>query len=124
MGELIPFKLAHKNGYFHVPFHKDSRKYFGVFWKGIHYVLTVLLFGWKSSPLIYHSITEAANMFIRSLGIPMLAWIDDILGMTEQLYRDSSDDSQFKSAMRAMVTVLIILLKAGQEILWEYLNAV
>ena len=33
--------------------------------------------------------------------------------MTEQLYRDSSDDSQFKSAMRAMVTVSIILFKAG-----------
>ena len=63
-------------------------------------------------------------MFVRALGIPMLAWFEDMLGMTEQMYRDSSDDSQFQSAMRAMVTVSIILLKAGQEILWEYLNAV
>ena len=107
------FKLDHKNGYFHVPLHKDSRKYFGVFWKGTYYVLTVLPFGWKSSPLIYHSITEAANMFIRSLGIPMLGWIDDMLGMTEQLYRDSNDNTQFQSAMRAMVVVSIILFKAG-----------
>ena len=61
-------------------------------------------------------------MLIRALVIPMLAWIEDMLGMTEQLYRDSSDDSQFKSAMRAMVTVSamraivtvsIILFKAG-----------
>ena len=107
------FKLDHKNGYFHVPLHEKSRKYFGVFWKGIYYVLTVLPFGWKSSPLIYHSITEAVNMYIRSLGIPMLGWIDDMLGMTEQLYRHSTDDTQFKSAMRAMVVVTIILFKAG-----------
>jgi hypothetical protein len=107
------FKMDHKNGYFHVPLHADSRKYFGVFWKGIYYVLTVLPFGWKSSPLIYHSITEAANMYIRSLGIPMLGWIDDMLGMTEQLYRNSSDNDQFQSAMRAMVVVSIVLFKAG-----------
>ena len=107
------FKLDHKNGYFHVPIHEKSRKYFGVFWKGMYYVLTVLPFGWKSSPLIYHSITEAVNMYIRSLGIPSLGWIDDMLGMTEQLYRDSSDDMQFKSAMRAMVVTTIILFKAG-----------
>ena len=107
------FKLDHKNGYFHVPLHEKSRKYFGVFWKGIYYVLTVLPFGWKSSPLIYHSITEAVNMYIRSLGIPMLGWIDDMLGMTEQLHRHSTDDTQFKSAMRAMVVVTIILFKAG-----------
>jgi len=107
------FKLDHKNGYFHVPIHEKSRKYFGVFWKGIYYVLTVLPFGWKSSPLIYHSITEAVNMYIRSLGIPSLGWIDDMLGMTEQLYKDSSDDMQFKSAMRAMVVTTIILFKAG-----------
>ena len=107
------FKLDHKNGYFHVPIHENSRKYFGVYWKGTYYVLTVLPFGWKSSPLIYHSITEAVNMYIRSLGIPMLGWIDDMLGITEQLYRDSSDHTQFESAMRAMVVVTIILFKAG-----------
>ena len=107
------FKLDHKNGYFHVPLHEDSRKFFGVFWNDVYYVLTVLPFGWKSSPIIYHSITEAANMYIRSLGIPMLGWIDDMLGMTEQLYKDSTDDMQFQSAMRAMVVVTIILFKAG-----------
>ena len=107
------FKLDHKNGYFHVPLHRNSRKFFGVFWRGVYYVLTVLPFGWKSSPLIYHSITEAVNMYIRSLGIPMLGWIDDMLGMTEQSYRDSPDNVQFHSAMRAMVIVSIILFKAG-----------
>ena len=107
------FKMDHKNGYFHVPLHKSSRKCFGVFWKGVYYVLTVLPFGWKSSPIIYHSRTEAVNLYARSLGIPMLGWIYDMLGMTEQLHRDSTDDEQFESAMRAMVVVSIILVKAG-----------
>ena len=52
-------------------------------------------------------------MYVRSLGIPMLGWIDDMLGMTEQLYRDAVDDEQFKSAMRSMVVVSIVLFKAG-----------
>ena len=43
----------------------------------------------------------------------MLGWIDDMLGMTEQLYKDSSDDMQFQSAMRAMVATSIMLFKAG-----------
>ena len=77
------------------------------------HVLTVLPFGWKSSPVIYHSITEAVNMYVRPLGIPMLGWIDDMLGMTEQLYKDSTDDEQFRSAMRTMVVVSIIIFKTG-----------
>ena len=107
------FKLDHKNGYFHVPIHENSRKYFGIFWKGKYYVLTVLPFGWKSSPYIYHSITEAVIMYIRSLGIPMLGWIDDMLGMTEQLHSESSDEEQFQSALRAMVVVSYVMFKAG-----------
>ena len=43
----------------------------------------------------------------------MLEWIDDMLGMTEQLYRDSVNDELFKSAMRSMVVDSIVLFKAG-----------
>ena len=43
----------------------------------------------------------------------MLGWINDMLGMTEQLYKDSTDDEQFRSAMRAMVVVSTIMFKAG-----------
>ena len=107
------FKLDHKNGYLHIPIHKSSWKFFGVCWKGVYYVVTVLPFGWKSSPLIYHSVTEAVCMYIRSLGIPMLCWIDDMLGTTEQIFREGNDEAQFQSALRAMVVVSIILFKAG-----------
>ena len=107
------FKLDHKNGYLHIPIHKSSWKFFGVRWKGVYYVVTVLPFGWKSSPLIYHSVTEAVCMYIRSLGIPILCWIDDMLGTTEQIFRGEKDEAQFQSALRAMVVVSIVLFKAG-----------
>jgi len=111
--DIYFFKIDHKNGYQHVPIHEDSWKFFGVFWKGIYYVFAVLPFGWKSSPYIYHSITEAVAMYCRSLGIPMVVWIDDMLGMTEQKHRASLDEDQFQSALRAMVVVSKILFQAG-----------
>ena len=107
------FKIDHTNGYLHVPIHKNSRKYFGIFWIGIYYVFAVLPFGWKSSPLIYHSLTEAVAMYVRSLGIPMLVWIDDMCGMTEQEVSQASDEEQFQSALRSMVVTSYVLFKAG-----------
>ena len=79
----------------------------------MYYVITVLPFGWKTSPLIYHTVTEALAMYIRSLGIPILCWIDDMLGMTEQVFRQQPDELQFQSAMRAMVVVTRVLFLAG-----------
>ena len=107
------FKLDHKNGYLHIPIHEQSRKFFGVFWNGVYYVLTVLPFGWKISPLIYRTVTEALAMYIRSLGIPMLCWIDDMLGMTEQSHKNGNDEEQFQSALRSMVVTTHVLFKAG-----------
>ena len=107
------FKIDHKSGYFHIPLHKKSRKFFGVYWKGKYYVLTVLPFGWKPSPLVYHSVTEALNMYVRSLGIPGLGWIDDVIASTEQRFMNASDEEQFQSAFRAMVVLTRILFKAG-----------
>ena len=89
-GVVYFFKIDHKNGYQHVPIHRDSWKFFGVIWQGTYYVFTVLPFGWKSSPYIYHAITEAVAMHGRSLGIAIVVWIDDMMGMTVQRNRGSS----------------------------------
>ena len=107
------FKIDHKNGYQHVPLHRESWKFFGVFWRGEYYVFAVLPFGWKNSPVVYHSLTEAIAMYIRSLGIPMLVWIDDMCGMTQQQFKNFSDEEQFQSAMRAMVVTSWVLYLAG-----------
>ena len=107
------FKLDHKNGYFHVSIAPDSRKYFGIYWNQTYYVLCVLPFGWKSSPYIYHTLTEAVNMYIRSLDIPMLGWIDDMLGVLQQMMQFASDEQQFQSSCRSMVVVTYIMFMAG-----------
>ena len=78
-----------------------------------YYVVTVLPFGWKTSPVVYHTVTDAVRKCIRSLGIPMLCWIDDMLGWTEQSSKDNDDETQFQSAMRAMVVATHILFQAG-----------
>ena len=51
-------------------------------------------------------------MYIRFLGIPMLCWIDDMLGMTEQSYKNENDEEQFQSALRSMVVTTHVLFKA------------
>ena len=50
-------------------------------------------------------------MYLRGLGIPMLVWIDDMCGMTEQQYSQASDEEQFQSALRAMVVTSFVLFK-------------
>ena len=61
------FKIDNKNGYQHVPIqpiHEDSKKFFGCFFGKFFYsVFAVLPFGWKSSLLVYHSLTEAVAMY-------------------------------------------------------------
>ena len=91
------FKLGHKNGYLHIPIHRQSWNFSGVLWNEKYYAVTVLPFGWKISPLVYHTVTEVVAMYIRSLGIPMLCWIDDMLGWTEQSSKDKDDENQFQS---------------------------
>ena len=107
------FKLDHKNGFFHVCIAPESRKFFGIYWKGQFYVLCVLPFGWKSSPYIYHTLTEAVNMYARSIDIPMLGWIDDMLGFVQRMLSFASDEEQFQSCLRSMVTITYIMFMAG-----------
>ena len=91
---------------------KTLELFLGVWWKGTYYVFAVLPFGWKTSPLIYHTLTEAVAMYLRTMDIPMLDWIDDMLGMTLQQFAQASDE-QFQAALRAMVVTTFVLFKAG-----------
>ena len=107
------FKLDHKNGFVHVSIAPNSRKYFGISWEGEFYVLCVLLFGWKSSPYIYHTLTEAVYMYAISLDIPMLGWIDDMLGFVQRMLHMASDEEQFQSCLKSMVVLTYITFMAG-----------
>ena len=60
------FKVYHKMGIIMCQYTRIPGNSLGFFVKGIYYVFAVLPFGWKSSPYIYHSITEAVSMYCRS----------------------------------------------------------
>lgn len=49
---------------------------YGVSWEGIDYVWTVLSLRWGASPYVYHTSGEARERYLRSRGVPALAWID------------------------------------------------
>ena len=52
-------------------------------------------------------------MYLRSLGIPMLVWIDDMCGMTQLQCQGGADEQQFQSAMKSMVITTRVLFLAG-----------
>ena len=68
--------LDHKSGFHNVPLAPESWEYFGLCWKGVYYVWTVLCFGWCASPYIYHSLSGAVAQHLRSQDIPTSAWLD------------------------------------------------
>ena len=52
-------------------------------------------------------------MYIRSLGIPTLVWIDDMLGMTQLQFKKGSGEDQIQSSMKGMVLTTWVLFLVG-----------
>ena len=51
--------LDHKSGFHNVPLATEFWEYFGLCWRGVFNVWTVLCFGWRAYPSIYHSLGDA-----------------------------------------------------------------
>jgi len=47
------------------------------------------------------------------MDIPMLDWIDGMLGTTLQQFAQASDEQQFQAALRAMVVTTFVRFKAS-----------
>ena len=71
------FTLDHTSGYVHVRMSPPSETYFGIQWRGVYYVYSVLSFGWKASPFVYNTLSGAVAQFLRRLGIRNLYYLDD-----------------------------------------------
>lgn len=69
--------LDDRSGFHNLGLQAESWPLFGVHYDGVDYVCTTLPFGWNESPLCYHSLSEAKAAYMRSRGIPVLAYIDD-----------------------------------------------
>ena len=56
---------------------RKAGRLFGVSYEGTDLVCTTVPFGWNESPACYHALSEAKTAYLRSRGIPVLAYIGD-----------------------------------------------
>ena len=107
-------KLDDKSGYDHISLTKESRAFFGLYWKGWSLVFTTLPFGWIPRAYIYHFTGLGASQFIRSNGVPVFQYIDDCqMGELSLLLCLSSDWSNFDLANAAAFISALVLISCG-----------
>ena len=74
-------KVDLKDVYLTVPMHHTAYKYLRFTWKGKCYEFTSLPFGFAPAPLIFTKLLKPIVSFLRSQGVRLLVYIDDILLM-------------------------------------------
>ena len=72
-------KVDLKDAYLTVPIHHSHTGYLKFFWKGKAYKFVCLPFGLASAPRTFTKILKPVANFLRSQGVKMLVYIDDIL---------------------------------------------
>ena len=72
-------KLDLKDAYFTVPIFLNHQKYLRFAVDKIRYQFTCLLFGLSCAPWAFTKVLKPVVAFLRSLGIPLIVYIDDIL---------------------------------------------
>ena len=74
-------KVDLKDAYLTVPMHHTAYKYLRFSWKGKCYEFTSLPFGLAPAPLIFTKLLKPIVAFLRSQGVRLLVYLDDILLM-------------------------------------------
>lgn len=72
-----------KDGFHHVPVHRDFQDFLGFQWCGHYYVWQVLPFGLSASPYFFCKTLRPVIEYLRLKGIRLLAYMDDILILAE-----------------------------------------
>jgi hypothetical protein len=99
-----------KSGYDHVLLREDCRTYFGIQFGGWYFVYRTLPFGFKASAYIYQSIGMVATGYCRSLGVPVLQYIDDRwIGEAQE----QGQAGHLERARRALFVVCQVLGRLG-----------
>ena len=101
-------KLDDKSGYDHIKLTNDSKKFFGLYWKGWFFTYNTLPFGWSASAYVYQTVGLGASSFIRSNGVPLSQYIDD--RHVGQLQLPSSIKNKWKNIELADASLFICAL--------------
>jgi hypothetical protein len=72
-----------KDGFLHVPINKEYRDLLGFAWKGSYYRFARLPFGLCFSPFYFAKLIRPVVVFLRSLDIRVVAFVDDFILMSE-----------------------------------------
>ena len=83
-------KLDLKDAYFTVPIHRDHQKYLRFVVEQVHYQFTCLPFGLSCAPWAFTKVLRPVAAFLRTLGVRMIVYIDDmfIMGESPDVVRD------------------------------------
>ena len=101
-----------KDAYFHIPLNRRSRRFLRFGWKKKLYQFLVLPFGLSTAPFIFTMVTRPIIAFLRSRGIRVLFYLNDILviGKTKE------------ECEKNLKTVLDLLQSLGFLINWKKSN--
>ena len=103
-----------KDAYFHIPLNRRSRRFLRFGWKKKLYQFLVLPFGLSTAPFVFTMVTKPIVAFLRSRGIRVLFYLDDILviGKTKE------------ECEKNLKVVLDLLQSLGFLINWKKSNLV
>ena len=72
-------KLDLKDAYFSIPIHPSHWKFLTFRWKQTFFQFTCLPFGLSSAPRVFTKVMKPVITYLRSLGIRMVVYLDDML---------------------------------------------
>jgi hypothetical protein len=93
-------KIDLRDAYFTVALHTADRKYFQFRWEGRLYRFTCLPFGLSAAPWVFTKLLKPLMSHLRSMGIRLIIYLDDILVMNQTLQGAEKD-------FRTVVSLLV-----------------
>jgi hypothetical protein len=78
------FSTDLEDAYFHIPIHPDSLKHLCFRWRNVTYCTNVLPFGLGLAPWIFTKTLRPLVRYCRTLGISMMAYLDDFLWAAQE----------------------------------------